>query len=408
LRNLPFFIARRYFLSKKKKSFINVLSIISMLGVAVGTMALVIVLSVFNGLEDLIRSLYNSFDADLQITLNEGKFFEADEALLSQINETDGVTELMQVVEDNVLVKYNNGETVVRMKGVDNTSTYQSRLAQNITEGSFKLTDQEQNFAVLGRGIRYELAVNPRNEFLALQFYYPKDIKPGITDPSRMYNSGILKPAGVFAIEKQYDEKYIFVPLRFAKQLLSRQNELTAIELMVADNSQIQQVQQQLKNKLGERFKILNSEEQHASLLRAIKIEKLFVYLTFSFILAVASFNIFFSLTMLALDKKRDISIMHAMGIHDKMIRNIFLFEGGIISLSGALFGALIGLGICLLQQQFGIVSMGMASAVTDAYPVKIQATDFIYTMATIITITFLASLQPAIKAMKFSKVERL
>ncbi len=378
-----------------------------MLGVAVGTMALVIVLSVFNGLEDLIRSLYNSFDADLQITLNEGKFFEPDEALTATLKNTAGVAHIVSVVEDNVLVKYNSGETVVRMKGIDKDMAYRQRLTDKITEGTFKLTEKEENFAVVGRGIRYELAINPRNDFLALQFYYPKDIKPGASNPASMYNSGILKPAGVFAIEKQYDEKYIFVPLRFAHKLTGQNEKLTAIELMLESGYSVSTVQSDLKRTLAEKFKILNSEEQHASLLRAVKIEKLFVYLTFSFILAVASFNIFFSLTMLALDKKRDISIMHAMGLQDRLIRNIFLYEGAIISFSGAMAGGLIGLIICVVQQQYGIISMGMASAVTDAYPVKMQLTDFVFTMLTIIIITFLASIQPAIKAMRFSKVVR-
>lgn len=379
-----------------------------MLAVSIGTMALVIVLSVFNGLEDLIRSLYSSFDADLQISLNEGKFFPASDSLLLKIKNTEGVAEIIQVVEDNVLVKYNGGETVVRMKGIDNAVSYATRLNDKITEGKFKLTEAENNFAVIGRGIRYNLAVNPRNEFLALQFYYPKNIKPGVSDPSSMYNSGLVKPSGVFAIEKQYDEKYIFVPLRFASKLVSKQNELTALEVMVKPTEEISAVQSKLQKSLGKKFKVLNSDQQHASLLKAIKIEKLFVYLTFSFILAVASFNIFFSLTMLVLDKKHDIGIMYALGIERKAIRNVFLYEGGIISFGGALIGGIIGLIICLLQQHYGFVSMGMASAVQEAYPVKIVFLDFAFTMFTILVITFLASIQPALKAQKFHEVTQL
>ncbi|MFT4733213.1 MAG: lipoprotein-releasing system permease protein [Marivirga sp.] len=384
------------------------LSIISMLAVAIGTMALVIVLSVFNGLEDLIRSLYNSFDADLKISLNEGKFFNADDSLLNKIQQTEGIAEIIKIVEDNVLVKYNGGETVVRMKGIDNAYSYASRLTNKVTEGTFKLTEGDNNFAVLGRGIRYNLAINPRNEFLALQFYYPKNIKPGITNPSSMYNSGLLKPAGVFAIEKQYDEKYIFVPLRFASKLIGKQNELTAVEVMLEPGYAISSVQNTLKNSIGSEFKVLNSDQQHASLLKAIKIEKLFVYLTFSFILAVASFNIFFSLTMLVLDKKHDIGIMHALGISRNQIRNVFLFEGSIISFGGALMGGALGLIICVLQQNYGFVSMGMASAVQEAYPVKIIASDFLFTMLTILVITFLASIQPAIKAQKLHELSKL
>jgi len=408
LKNLSFFIARRYFLSKKKKGFINVLSIIAMVGVAIGTAALVIVLSVFNGLEDLIRSLYSSFDADIKISLKEGKFFEYEEELQNKIEQREGLATIVQVVEDNVLVRYNDGESVVRMKGVSPDFVQNSQLKDHITEGQLKLTEKEQNFAVVGQGIRYNLSINSRNDFLALQFYYPKNISPGRTNPSSMYNSGILMPAGVFAIEKQYDEKYIFVPLRFARQLIGKKNECTSIEINLDEGVSVDKIQESLQNDLGDKFEALNSDEQHASLLKAIKIEKLFIYLTFSFILAVASFNIFFALTMLALDKKRDISILYAMGTPVKTIRNIFLKEGAIISLSGALTGGLFGFIICLLQEEYGLISMNMASAVQEAYPVKMIASDFIFTMLTIFVITILASFKPAQVAAKSVEIQRL
>ncbi|WMN07665.1 ABC transporter permease [Marivirga arenosa] len=408
MKNLSFFIARRYFLSKKKKGFINVLSIIAMVGVAIGTAALVIVLSVFNGLEDLIRSLYSSFDADIKISLKEGKFFEYDEELKTQIQNIEGLATIVEVVEDNVLVRYNDGESVVRMKGVSPDFEKNAELRNHITEGQLKLTEKEQNFAVVGQGIRYDLSINSRNNFLALQFYYPKNISPGRSNPSSMYNSGILMPAGVFAIEKQYDEKYIFVPLRFARNLIGKDNECTSLEIELEDGVSVSEIQNILKRKLGDSFDIMNSDEQHASLLKAIKIEKLFIYLTFSFILAVASFNIFFALTMLALDKKRDISILFAMGTPIKTIRNIFLKEGAIISLSGALTGGLFGFIICLLQQEYGLISMNMASAVQEAYPVKMIATDFIFTMLSIAIITILASFKPAQVAAKSVEIQRL
>ncbi|HET8859805.1 ABC transporter permease [Marivirga sp.] len=408
MKNLSFFIARRYFLSKKKKGFINVLSIIAMVGVAIGTAALVIVLSVFNGLEDLIRSLYSSFDADIKISLKEGKFFEYDEELKQKIEQNEGIAAVVQVVEDNVLVRYSDGESIVRMKGVSPEFVENSDLKNHITEGQLKLTEKEQNFGVVGQGIRYDLSINSRNDFLALQFYYPKNISPGRTNPSSMYNSGILMPAGVFAIEKQYDEKYIFVPLRFARKLIGKKNECTSLEINLEEGVAVNEIQSSLKQSLGDRFEVLNSDEQHASLLKAIKIEKLFIYITFSFILAVASFNIFFALTMLALDKKRDVSILFAMGTPVKTIRNIFLKEGAIISLSGALTGGLFGFIICYLQQEYGLISMNMASAVQEAYPVKMIATDFIFTMLTISLITILASFKPAQVAAKSVEIQRL
>lgn len=379
-----------------------------MVGVAIGTAALVIVLSVFNGLEDLIRSLYSSFDADIKISLKEGKFFEYDEELKQKIEQNEGIAAVVQVVEDNVLVRYSDGESIVRMKGVSPEFVENSDLKNHITEGQLKLTEKEQNFGVVGQGIRYDLSINSRNDFLALQFYYPKNISPGRTNPSSMYNSGILMPAGVFAIEKQYDEKYIFVPLRFARKLIGKKNECTSLEINLEEGVAVNEIQSSLKQSLGDRFEVLNSDEQHASLLKAIKIEKLFIYITFSFILAVASFNIFFALTMLALDKKRDVSILFAMGTPVKTIRNIFLKEGAIISLSGALTGGLFGFIICYLQQEYGLISMNMASAVQEAYPVKMIATDFIFTMLTISLITILASFKPAQVAAKSVEIQRL
>jgi lipoprotein-releasing system permease protein len=379
-----------------------------MVGVAIGTAALVIVLSVFNGLEDLIRSLYSSFDADLKISLNEGKFFEYDEELRQKIENNEGIATIVQVVEDNVLVRYNDGESVVRMKGVSPEFVKNSQLKNHITEGQLKLTEKEQNFAVVGQGIRYDLSINARNDFLALQFYYPKNISPGRTNPSSMYNSGILMPAGVFAIEKQYDEKYIFVPIRFARKLIGKGNQCTSIEINLAEGISVSKIQESIQQTLGDKFEVLNSDEQHASLLKAIKIEKLFIYITFTFILAVASFNIFFALTMLALDKKRDISILFAMGTPIKTIRNIFLKEGAIISLSGALTGGFIGFVICFLQQEYGLISMNMASAVQEAYPVKMIASDFIFTMLSIAVITILASFKPAQVAAKSVEIQRL
>jgi lipoprotein-releasing system permease protein len=385
-----------------------VLSIIAMVGVAIGTAALVIVLSVFNGLEDLIRSLYSSFDADIKISLKEGKFFEYEEDLKNKIERREGLATIVQVVEDNVLVRYNDGESVVRMKGVSSDFVNNNRLKNHITEGQLKLTDKEQNFAVVGQGIRYDLSINSRNDFLALQFYYPKNISPGRTNPSSMYNSGILMPAGVFAIEKQYDEKFIFVPIRFARQLIGKKDQCTSIEINLEEGISVENIQESLQQDLGDKFEILNSDEQHASLLKAIRIEKLFIYITFSFILAVASFNIFFALTMLALDKKRDISILYAMGAPVKTIRNIFLKEGAIISLTGALTGGLLGFIICFLQQEYGLISMNMASAVQEAYPVKMIASDFIFTMLSIAIITILASFKPAQLATKSVEIQRL
>lgn len=370
-----------------------------MVGVAIGTMALVIVLSVFNGLEDLIRSLYSSFDPEIKITATTGKSFVVDDSLLNVISGIKGVEIVTEVIEDNAYVRYRDSELVVKIKGVGDNFIDQNRMDRTIVHGELKLKKDGVNYALVGRGVQYALGISPDNDFYTLQIFYPKNIRAGSLNPSNLYNQKNILPGAIFAIEKQYDESYIFVPLDFAINLMDYGKKRTSLEIKTTDETVVSTVQNDLKNALGPQFQILNSDEQHSGLLRAIKIEKLFVFLTFSFILAVASFNIFFSLTMLAIDKKKDIAILYAMGASDKLIKNIFLKEGAIIAFSGAITGLLLGLAICWLQQTYGLVSMGMQTSVLDSYPVKMEFADFIYTGISIVFITLLASYRPAIIA---------
>ncbi len=372
-----------------------------MVGVAIGTMALVIVLSVFNGLEDLIRSLYSSFDPEIKITASTGKSFEVDDHFLEKINNVKGVDIVTEVIEDNAYARYRDAEMVVKIKGVGNNFIDQQRIDQTIVHGELKLKKEGINYAIIGRGVQYMLGISPSNDFYTLQLFYPKNIRPGSLSATNIYNQRNILPGAIFAIEKQYDESYVFVPLDFAQELMEYGNKRTSLEIKASPGANIRTLQNSLKELLGEDFKVLNSDEQHSGLLRAIKIEKLFVFITFSFILAVASFNIFFSLTMLAIDKKKDIAILYAMGATDKMIRGVFLKEGALIAFIGAASGLGLGLLICWLQQTYGLVSMGMQTSVLDAYPVKMKFTDFIYTGLSIILITFLASFRPAILATK-------
>lgn len=370
-----------------------------MVGVAVGTMSLVIVLSVFNGLEDLIRSLYSSFDPEIKITALTGKSFEIEEDLLKKVNNVRGVDIVTEVIEDNAYARYRDSEMVVKVKGVGDNFIDQERMNQTIVHGELKLKKEGINYALIGRGVQYSLGISPSNDFYTLQLFYPKNIRPGSLSATNLYNQKNILPGAIFAIEKQYDESYVFVPLDFAKELMDYGNKRTSLEIKTVPGVDIRRIQSDLKGILGDGFKILNSDEQHSGLLRAIKIEKLFVFITFSFILAVASFNIFFSLTMLAIDKKKDIAILYAMGATDKLIRSIFLKEGAIIAFVGAASGLFLGLLICWAQQTFGLVSMGMQTSVLDAYPVKMVFADFIYTGISIVLITFLASFRPAILA---------
>ncbi|MFP4293276.1 MAG: FtsX-like permease family protein [Cyclobacteriaceae bacterium] len=397
--NLSFLIAKRYFRSKKKKNFIQVISNISMIGVAIGTMALVVVLSVFNGLEDLIRESYNTFDPEIKIVPRSGKTFAVSDSLINVLEQIEGVDLVTEVIEDNALVRYQDAQMVVKLKGVSDNFVEQERLNRAMIFGELVLEKDGEDFAILGRGVQYTLSVSPSNDFYALQVFSPRrETESGFNpDPmTRYFKRRNIMPGGIFAIEKQFDASYVIVPLDFAASLFDYDDERTALEIKTTAEASIAKVEERIEEALGNRLEVLNSDEQHASLLRAIRIEKLFVYLTFSFILAVASFNIFFSLSMLAIDKKKDIAMLFAMGATKRIVRRVFIYEGAIIAAIGAVTGLSIGLLICWAQQTFGLVSMGMQTAIVDAYPVKMQFSDFFFTAVSITLITFLAAYRPA------------
>ena len=367
-------------------------------------MALVVVLSVFNGLEELIRASYNTFDPEIKVVPTQGKTFTVTDSLTEQLNKLSGVAIVTEVIEDNALARYQDAQMVVKIKGVSDNFVEQNRLDRAMQYGDVKLKDEQREYAILGRGVQYNLSIAPSNDFYALQIYSPRRSASSELgfNPNPMTNYFKRKnimPGGVFAIEKQFDASYVIVPLSFAQDLFEYTDARTALEIKTRAGADINAVEEQIQRLLGDGFSVLNSDEQHASLLRAIKFEKLFAYITFSFILAVASFNIFFSLSMLAIDKRKDVAMLYAMGASKRTVRQIFWWEGVIIALLGTLTGLAVGFLICWIQQTFGIVSMGMQTAIIDAYPVKMEFNDFLYTALSIIVIALLATYRPAIIA---------
>ncbi|MFY0650960.1 MAG: ABC transporter permease [Cyclobacteriaceae bacterium] len=398
--NFPLFIAKRYFFSKSKKNFINIIAIISMLVVAIATAALIIALSVYNGMEGLLRSIYGSFDAELAITPAEGKSFVLNDEFLQKIEAVEGVAYISEVIEDNVLLKYNESQKLVKMKGISDNFIDNSVMSQYLLEGEFAFQEDSINYAIIGSGIRYELSIDMKDDFYPLQFYYPKNVKPGTMDPSKYFSRANLMPGGVFRLEQHYDNEYVFVPLSFAQRLLDYGDKRTSLEVSSTADYSIDEVQENLIAALGDRYVVRNSDQQHADLYKILKIEKLLVFLIFSLIIGIASINIFFSLSMLVIEKRKDIAVLLAMGAPNRKIRKIFLSEGAIIAFVGSGVGLLLGLIVAVLQDTFGLVSMGGGeSLILTAYPVDIQFTDFLYTAICIILITFLASIHPALMA---------
>ncbi len=400
MMNLPFRIAYRYFRSKNKRSFISIIARIAMLGVGVGTMAMVIVLSVFNGMEELNRTIFKTFDAEITVLPKEGRRFPVSDSLIHAVREVKGIRYVTQVLEDNALAGYYDQSTVVRLKGVDSTFELRGQLDTAIIQGKMLLRGPGgTQFALVSNGVRQALLVSVNEAITPLELWYPKSGRRtlNLSSPDA-FNQVYVRPSATFFVESRYDD-FVIVPLEAAVGLMDAGNERSSLEIQLQDATALARVQKSLKQLLGDAFRVLNQDEMNADLLRAIRIEKLFVTVTITLIILVAGINIFFSLSMLAIEKKRDISILFAMGASRRLVRNIFLAEGIIVSLTGAVTGLVAGIAACWLQERYGIVSMGIGSALVDAYPVRIIWEDVAVTVVIIICITVLVSAVPAVRA---------
>jgi lipoprotein-releasing system permease protein len=292
-----------------------------MMIVAVCTAALVVVLSVFNGLENLLRTLYTTFDPQIKVEAAAGKSFEYTEELAQQLADTEGVAIITEVIEDYAYVRYRGADIVITLKGLSDNFLDQKRIDDAIVAGELRFHEGNVDYAIVGRGIQYALELNPNSDIYPLQVHYIKDVKTSTLDPSRLYSKKNILVGSVFAIEKNYDENYIFVPLEFARELLDYGNKRTSLEIKTDPDFSISDVKSALIEILGSDFQVLDNEEQHRDLYKLLNLEKVFVFIAFAFILGVGSINIFFALTMLALDKKKDIAVLYAMGANDRLIR---------------------------------------------------------------------------------------
>lgn len=383
---------------------------LGMAGVAFCTAALIIVLSVFNGLGDLLRSLHLAFDPALKIEAARGKSFLVDDALIAKIENTAGVELVTQVIEDFAYVRYRDADMVAILRGVSNNFLDQNRLDNSMVQGTLELIRGDSiPCAIIGTGVQQTLTVDVEEPFYPLQVFYIKDLSGRIAaDPSRMYARQTLLPVGVFAIEQHYNDQYIIVPLSFMQQLLQYGDKRTSLEIKLEANASAQATQARLKSTLGDAYRILTNEEQHQDIYRILKMEKLFMFLALSLLILVGSINIFFSLMMLAIDKRKDISVLVALGASPKTVRRIFLAEGALMSFTGAAVGLALGGLLCWLQDQFGLVGMGMESAIVSSYPVKMKLSDLLLTGGMLVISTVLIALYPAQKAAKTYSVELL
>ena len=398
--NLPFYIARRYLFSKKKHNAINIISGISVCGVALATLALVCTLSVFNGFQDMVAGFFTAFDPGLKITIREGKVFEPQGAAFQEVRSLPEIGVWTETLEENAMVQYKDRQAMAIIKGVeDNFEELTSIDSLLYGAGEFILHDSIVDYGVLGVELISELGTGL--QFVdPLQVYAPKrNVRVNMANPSASFNRDYLfSPGVVFVVNQQkYDARYILTSLSFARNLFNYDTEVSAVELKLKPGTDVTAVQRKIARILGDEFVVLDRYEQQADVFRIMEIEKFISYLFLTFILAIACFNVIGSLSMLILDKREDVETLRNLGADDRLIARIFLFEGRLISLFGALSGIVLGLLLCYIQQRFGIISLGggNGSFIVDAYPVSVHVTDVVLIFITVITVGFLSVWYP-------------
>ena len=389
--NTPFYIAKRYLFSKKSLNAINFISGISMLGVFVGSAALVIILSVFNGFENVVLSMYNNFTPEIRIEPALGKTFNPDTEAFKTLKKDPRIANYTEVLQEKALLKYGDAQFIGMVKGVSNDFFKRKKLDSTLVEGDFKLKANNTSYAAIGSAVKLYLSVNINDEFRDLQVFSPRKNVGISINPADEFMARTIHPVGVFQIQQEFDESVI-VPLDFSRELLEEEKEISAIEIYLKPKENIDDLQKDIENKLGKNFVVKNRIQQDQQLYKTLNIERWSIFFILTFVMIIAIFNIVGTLTMLVIDKKKDIAILSSIGAGTALIRKIFFIEGMMIALTGCFAGMLSGLIFCLIQQKFGIINMGQESFITDAYPVALKASDFVLVFLTVTLISVIAS----------------
>ena len=398
--NFPFFIARRYLFSKKSTHAINVISGISVIGVAVATMALVVTMSVFNGFHDLVASFFTSFDPQLKVVPLKGKTVAADDPILTQIRQLPQIEVATECVEDQALAVYNSHQAMVVVKGVEDNFDQLTHINEIlIGDGEFSLHAADMDYGILGIRLAEQLSTGYTYE-RPMKIYAPRrEGQFDMTAPEEAFEEDELYSPGVLFNVKQakYDKNYIITSIGFARRIFDQQGMLSSLELRLKPGSNFDAVKSEIQKLCGDQFAVKDRFEQQDDTFKIMKIEKFIAYIFLTFILMVACFNIIGSLSMLIIDKKDDVVTLRNLGATDKQIVRIFLFEGRMISAIGAVIGILLGLLLCWLQQQFGLVALGSSSGsfVVSAYPVSVHPEDIVLIFVTVLVVGFLAVWYP-------------
>ena len=395
--HLPLFIARRYLFAKKSHNVINIISAISAVGMAIGTAALIIILSIYNGFDELVKSTLSNVEPDILITPAKGKVFIPEGEAFDRIKANPMIGEYDLILQENVFVDYDGHQGIAKAKGVDSAFEAESPLAEHITNGEFSLHKGQLPQMVVGAGLAYKMGMNPA--FLAsAELYFPiRDRNFSLANPAASIETVRMRPSGIFSVNQQIDDDLMIVPIEEMRKLLGYEEEVSGVEIRLAEGSTAKDIRSAIKHiqkELGPEFKVLDRFRQNPSLYKMMRYEKAAIFLILIFVIIIIALNIFGSITMLIIEKKDDIETYRSLGATDKMLRRTFTLEGWLISLLGLAAGLVIGIGFSLAQQHFGFIKMP-GSFLVNAYPVILQWQDVLATIIGVALIGYIIALLP-------------
>lgn len=395
--HLPLFIAGRYLFAKKSHNVINIISAISAVGMAIGTAALIIILSIYNGFDELVKSTLSNVEPDILITPSKGKVFIPNGETFDRIRQNPLIDEYDLILQENVFVDYDGHQGIAKAKGVDSAFEAESPLAEHITNGEFSLHKGQLPQMVVGAGLAYKMGMNPA--FLAsAELYFPiRDRNFSLANPAASIETVRMRPSGIFSVNQQIDDDLMIVPIEEMRKLLGYEEEVSGVEIRLAEGSTAKDIRSAIKHiqkELGPEFKVLDRFRQNPSLYKMMRYEKAAIYLILIFVIIIIALNIFGSITMLIIEKKDDIETYRSLGATDQMLRRTFTLEGWLISLLGLAAGLVVGIGFSLAQQHFGFIKMP-GSFLVNAYPVILQWQDVLATIAGVALIGYIIALLP-------------
>ena len=405
--NLSLFIARKYFYSGKIRGVIHVISSVSLLGIAVGSFALIVILSSFNGFEEVVTTLYNKFNSDLKITPVAGKYFALDSLSLDKIKKMDGVMAITPVIEENALLQYKDQQTIARFKAVNPEFIRLMGLDSMMLAGSPALVENKEPYALVGETISFRLNLKGADEFTQLQVFVPR--RGNYTgDPMKAFNNAGITTGGIYSVQQELDA-YIVLPLTFARQLMDEPLLSTSLEIRAKKGADVLALQQNIQKLIGNKYNVYDRHQQEPSLYKVMKTEKFSVYLILSLVLLISAANIIGAILMLALEKKKDMMILLSMGATRGLAQQILLMEGLLLTGAGAVLGLSLGTVVCWLQMKYAIIKLpSNTTLVINAFPIALKMNDFILVGATILIIGLATSWFPARSAYRRLGIEDL